>query len=414
VTTGKISSRGESKTLGIDLTDTEIFVSGNPHDMWKRLRAEAPVYFNPTDEGGFWALTTFEDVLAAFRNPKVFSSAHGPALGGSYRSTVDSSSGRMLISSDSPQHGLLRRRMQRVFTTSMIAKIRSQVRARVAEALVALEAAGGGDFVTAVAQELPAGALMAMFAIDHDAALELLRLTRAMIEFRDQDYLSEGVDNALRLASAQADVFDFFLDLVAERRKAPGKDAVSILVGARSGERPLDEDTVLFNLMNLAVGGNETTPHTAAGGALALMEAPDQLDRLRANEHAVSTAVEEMLRWTSANAYVQRVVTKTVEIRGVELRTGDLVTLWNASANRDERKFANADCFDVLRTPNHHLAFGSGAHHCIGAITARAELVEFVSALRAMRWRLVAAGRPERLHSNFMLGITRLPVEVAG
>ncbi|MEU5084660.1 MULTISPECIES: cytochrome P450 [Streptomyces] len=400
--------------LSVDLTDTELFVTGDPHAAWTLLRREAPVCFNPTEDGGFWSLTKYADVMAAYRDHTTFSSAHGAILGGSYRSGVDTASGRMLVAADPPQHRLLRKRMQRVFATAMVDRVRAAVRIRIDGALCALVAAGGGDFATDVALELPRGALMAMFGIDQDEAMELLGLTRAMIGYRDPAHIG-GIENtALRLAAAQADIFDFFTDLVARRADAPGEDAVSILMSHEPGERQLSEETLLFNLMNLAVGGNETTPHSASGGVHALMENPDQWDRLVADPGVVPTAVDEVLRWTSTNAYVQRVVTKPVEVRGVALAEGDLVLLWNASANRDEEKFPQAHRFDIARKPNQHISFGSGLHHCIGAGTARPELTELLTALHATGKRLVPAGPPERLRSNFMLGIKHLPVEVTG
>lgn len=400
--------------LGIDLTDTEVFVSGDPHAMWARLRRDAPVHFNPTPDGGFWALTRYDDVLAAYRDHVTFSSAHGAIMGGSYRSGVDTASGRMLVCADPPQHRLLRRRMQRVFATSMVERVRAQVRVRVRAALQALEAAGGGDFATDVALELPIGALMAMFDIDHEQARHLCELTRAMIGYRDPSHTGGINDVALRLAAAQADIFDFFIDLIADRATGPERDAVGILMSTSDGERPLDEDTLLFNLMNLAVGGNETTPHSASGGVHELMTEPDRWQRLRTEPGIVGTAVDEVLRWTSTNVYVQRVVTRPVEVRGVPLAAGDSVTLWNTSANRDEDQFPNADRFDIGRTPNRHLSFGSGVHHCIGSGTARPELTELLEALRSVPWRLAPAGPPVRLRSNFMLGIKHLPVEVTG
>jgi cytochrome P450 len=392
-----------------DLTDAHVFEHGDPHALWAQLRRDAPVYWNETADGGFWAITRYEDVVAAYRDHDAFSSAHGAILGGSYRSEVDTASGRMLVSADPPQHTMLRKRMKQVFSREMSQRVRDEVRGRVTAALRRFVADGGGDFAVDVALELPAGALMAFFEIGYPDARRLLELTRAMIGFQDPSYVDTSGDRALRLAETQADIFDYFSDLVDERRPRPGTDAVSTLMGARDGGRPLDEETLLFNLMNLAVGGNETTPHSASIGALALMRDPSQWDLLTNRPDVVGTGVEEVLRWASTNAYVQRVVMKPVVLRGVELAEGDTVTLWNASANRDEEQFADAHRFDLARTPNHHLAFGSGVHHCIGAATARLELTALLEALAALPFRLRLDGPVSRLRSNFMLGIKSLP-----
>ncbi|MCP2243413.1 cytochrome P450 [Lentzea aerocolonigenes] len=393
----------------VDVTDHDVFEHGDPHAMWAQLRREAPVHWNPTADGGFWAVTRYADVLAAYRDDGSFSSAHGAILGGSYRSEVDTASNRMLVSADPPHHTALRRRMKQVFSREMSQRVKTIVRSRVTDALGRFVTDGGGDFAVDVALELPAGALMAFFEIGYSDARRLLDLTRAMIGFQDPGYADLTRDRAMRLAETQMDIFDYFSDLVDERRGRPGTDAVSILMGARDGGKPLDEESLLYNLMNLAVGGNETTPHSASIGALALIEDPAQWDLLVSRPDVVSTGVEEVLRWASTNAYVQRVVTKPVVLHGIELPVGASVTLWNASANRDEAQFPGAHRFDLARTPNHHLAFGSGIHHCIGAATARLELTALLEALAALPFRLRLAGPVARLRSNFMLGIKSLP-----
>jgi cytochrome P450 len=397
----------------IDLSDTETFVTGDPYELWARLRKEAPVHWNPTPQGGFWALTRYADVVAALRDHKTFSSEHGTVIGGSYRNSVDTASGRMLVTSDPPRHRLLRGRMHRLFSRSMLDRVAAEVRGRVSTALERLWNDGGGDFANDVARELPAGALMAQLAIGHDEALRLLHLTQAMIGYRDEDHHAGTADESLRLAGAQADVFTFFLDLIAERRTDPGDDAIGILLTPAPGERELDEDTLLFNLMNLAIGGNETTQHSASGGLLALMEGPGEWERLRAGPELVGTAAEEFVRWTSTASYVQRVVTRPVRIHGTELSEGEVVTLWIAAANRDEDQFPEPDRFDVGRTPNRHVGFATGPHHCIGAAMGRSALTTLLDGLRERPGRLSLAGEPVRLRSNFMLEYKSLPVEVS-
>ncbi|MFJ6696340.1 cytochrome P450 [Streptomyces sp. NPDC091272] len=396
----------------IDLNDTEAFVTGDPHELWARLRAEDPVHWNPTPEGGFWALTKFDDVLMAFRDTETFSSEHGTVIGGSFRNEADTASGRMLVTSDAQRHRQLRRRMHRVFSAKMIERVTETVRGRVAVVLDRMWADGGGDFATDVARELPAGGLMAQLNIGHADALHLLRLTQTMIGYRDEDHTLGIAHEGLRLATAQADVFDFFLDLIAERRARPGDDAVSILLRPEPGERDLDEDTLLFNLMNLAIGGNETTQHSASGGLLALMDDPAQWERLRADQKLIGTGLEEFVRWTSTASYVQRQVTRPVEVRGVQLAEGDSVTLWTASANRDEDQFPDPNRFDLGRTPNRHVGFASGPHHCIGAAMGRTALAALLQGLRERPGRLVPAGPTTRLRSNFMLEYKSVPVEV--
>jgi len=396
---------------GIDLADPNLFASGEHYAALARLRADTPMHWNPVADGGFWAVTRYDDVTAAHRNPAL-SSAYGAILGGSFNSDRDTASGRMVVCSDPPQHSQLRSMLMPLFSAQWVRRIGAQVQLLVAEAIADLAERGGGDLTSELTSALPVGALMTFFAVDRAAARTLLQLTHDMIGYRDPEHHGGYDDDQLRLAEAQAAIFDFFDDLIDDRRGRPSDDAVSHLLTVRRCGRPLSHDVVLFNLMNLAVGGNETTPHTAAHGLLELIEHPDQLARLRSDPTLVASTVEEMLRWASTNAYVQRVAVAPTEVAGVPVAVGDALTLWNCSANRDERIFADPDRFDVGRHPNRSVAFGSGIHHCIGSMTARAELAALVSLFADSQVVLRRDGDIRRLRSNFMLGITRLPVAV--
>lgn len=398
---------------GVDLDDPDLFATGRHWEALARLRAEVPVHWNPTAGGGFWAVTRYDDVVAAYRHPAL-SSAYGAILGGSYNSQRDTASGRMVVCADPPQHRQLRSLLMPLFSAKWVRRIGARVGSLVDEALARLATEGGGDIARDLSPALPLGALMTFFEIGLADARTLLALTHDMIGYRDPDYRAGIESDGIRLAEAQAAIFNFFDDLVQHRRTQPGEDAVSHLLAARLGGRPLAPDVVLFNLMNLAVGGNETTPHTASHGVLELAEDPRQLARLRTDPSLVPTAVTEMLRWASTNAYVQRVALEPTSIGGVPVEPGESVTLWNCSANRDERRFPHADQFDVARDPNRQVAFGSGIHHCIGSLTARAELTSLVEAISRSPLVLCRAGPVRRLRSNFMLGITRLPVQVCG
>lgn len=395
----------------VDLADPDLFARGEHHTALARLRREAPMHWNPVADGGFWAVTRYEDVVAAYRDPAL-SSAYGAILGGSFNSARDTASGRMVVCADPPQHRQLRSMLMPLFSAQWVRRIGAQVERLVERALADLAARGGGDISRELASALPVGALMTFFDVDESAARTLLQLTHDMIGYRDADHHGGHEDDQIRLAEAQAAIFDFFDDLVNERRAQPGGDAVSHLLSVRSGGRPIAHDVLLFNLMNLAVGGNETTPHTAAHGILELIEHPEQLARLRSQPDLVASTVEEMLRWASTNAYVQRVAVEPTAVAGVPVAVGESLTLWNCSANRDDRVFTDPGRFDVSRHPNRSVAFGSGIHHCIGSMTARAELTALVSAFADSQLVLRRDGEVRRLRSNFMLGITRLPVAV--
>lgn len=400
----------------IDLTDVEMFAANRHHEAFRRLRDEAPVYRNLAADGSeFWALTCYEDVLGAYREHDVFSSAHGAILGGSFHKGGDSASGDMLVASDLPRHRMLRRVMHPPFAPRMVDRVAIQVRSLVKRAVNDLSSAGGCDFALDFAPLLPIGALMALFGIGEPDARHLVGLTRKMVGYRDATLSDLSGDERLRLAHAQSEIFEYFTDLLDEwREKAPGDDVLSMLLSSEINGEPLDDTQILYNCMNIAVGGNETSSYTTCSGFLALLEHPGEWLRLRADPSLLPSALEEMLRWSSTNAYVQRVATRDTSVRGVHIPAGDVVTLWNVSANRDPGQFTDPDRFDITRTPNRHLSFGSGIHRCVGAPTGNAEIVEAFTALVDSGLDFRLAGDPVRLRSNFILGFTSMPVEIDG
>ncbi|MFF0430548.1 cytochrome P450 [Streptomyces sp. NPDC004520] len=398
---------------GIDLTDVDLFVRGDHTAAFAKLRAEQPIYWNEGADGSrFWALTRYDDVMWAYRNHEDFGSGRGAIVGGSFRSEDDTSAGRMLVTTDLPRHRMLKQAIHPSMSPGVAKRVAVQVAELVSRALEKTRADGGCDFATDIAPELPAGALMVIMGISHEEAHHLIGLTRRMVGYRDEIFVDTGGDQRLRLAWLQAEVFEFFADIVAERRRNPGDDLISILMRAEVNGRPLSEEEIFYNCMNVAVGGNETSSYTACTGLLALMDHPEQYQRLREEPQLVGTAVEEMLRWSSTNAYVQRVAKRDVERGGIQIKAGESITLWNYSANRDEDHFQDPHLFDITRTPNRHLTYGSGLHRCIGAPIAQAELSLLFEQLMTSGFRFKQADDVRRLRSNFLLGITRLPVEV--
>jgi cytochrome P450 len=395
----------------IDLDDLDLFVSGDPHTVWSWLRENAPVYWHATATGGYFALTRYEDVTAVYRDTATFSSRNGTVLGGSYRSETDSASGQMLICSDPPEHRLLRQHVHKAFGAPMMDRAREYVGRYLREALDRMAADGGCDFAVEIAPLLPAGLLAAMFGIGRDDALHLLHLTRTMIGFRDDEYASDSA-TSMTLVAAHVEIFDLLTELLDRRRSAPGDDLVSLLIAARTNGRALSESQILYNALNVAVGGNETTPFTASAIVEALIGHPEEAERLHRQPGSLEVAVDEMFRWTSTNAYVCRTTTRDVTIRGVPIPAGETLTLWNASANRDADQFPHADRLDLCRTPNHHVAFGLANHRCIGMPAARMEITLLMAELVGRGLRFALSGQIERLRSNFMLGVKHLPVEV--
>jgi cholest-4-en-3-one 26-monooxygenase len=229
-----------------------------------------------------------------------------------------------------------------------------------------------------------------------------------MIGFDDPEYQPNA--DVSRIASME--MFMYANKLAEERRQRPrgDTDLVSVLMdGEVDGDKLSEVEFDSFFLL-LTVAGNETTRNLISGGMLALLQNPDERARLLRDPTLLRTAVEEMLRWVSPVMYFRRTVTHDTELHGQPLRENDKVTLWYGSANRDEDVFPHADRFDVGRTPNEHLAFGLGHHFCLGANLARLEIqIMFEELLRRLP-DMELDGRVERLRSNFINGIKRMPV----
>jgi cytochrome P450 len=401
-------------TAAVDLTDVEAFTTGRHHGMFRWIRANDPVYWQSAGSGGFWSLTTYDDLVMAYREHTVFSSAHGIVLGGSYHNAVDTSSNRMLVSSDPPRHRQLRQVMRRAFAPDVLTRIRAHLRDLVDSAINRAVTDGGCNFATDVAPELPTGALMGMVGISHDEARELVDLTHGMIGYRRPDEEFSEDEERLRLAGIQADIFDFFADILRDGRAEHDSGLIGILRSGQLNGQPLQEEEILYNCLNIAVGGNETSTHSACDGLIALMERPEQYERLCGHHDLLDSALSEILRWSSPNAYDHRVATRDVRVRDKQIRAGDSVALWTVSANRDEAQFPDPDRFDIARSPNRHLSFGSGIHRCIGAALGTIELTTLYEKIISEPIRFMPDGEVRRQPSNFILGVADLPVRVVG
>lgn len=393
----------------IDLTDLDLFTHGDPLEVWSILRQEDPIFWNESSSGdGFWALTRYADVHHAYLEKGVFSSASGTILGGSYQKEKDSASGKMLICSDQPEHPKLRKNARCAFNASIMESAARNIESNLDSAFERLLTDGGGDFAHDIARELPAGFLTAMFGVSRSDAETLLLLTEKMIGIQDESFSCANTEIAL--AATQLEILDMMDDLLSRtRRYRDSSEETLISILADSG---MTDEEILYNGLNVAVGGNETTPYTACAEIVALSDWPDQADDLYRNPDISGSAVEEILRWSSTNAYVQRTATQDIEMEGKLISKGDSVTLWNASANRDELVFDNPNKLDFRRSPNPHLAFGVGPHRCIGAKVAQMEIKLFTDYLVRNQIRLAPTSGASRLRSNFMLGYTSLPVEV--
>lgn len=426
----------------INLADNGIFRRNEAHDLFRTLRRDAPVHWSgPSDinDQGFWSLTKLEDVLYVSRNPELFISSRGITMGqppqgedggvgteGGGGPMAEAAYGAsqygMLITSDPPNHVKLRRLVNKGFTPRAVRAMEDHIRNLTTTVINDVANKGQADFVADIAAPLPLAVICGMMGIEREHWDTMLNFSNQLLGSSDSEYQQEaatdsdtetGSPEAAQLAAQQSamGLYQHFMGMIADRRENRRDDLVALLVDSEiEGDQLNDMDILLFCLL-LVVAGNETTRNAISGGMHALSQHPDQWQLLRDNPDLIDGAVEEILRWTSPVAHMARYATADTEIRGQAIKEGDRIVMWYPSVNRDEDQFLNPDTFDITRNPNDHLAFGIGEHFCLGAGFARLEIkVIFQELLRRLP-DIHATSAPERLNSNFVAGIKRLPVE---
>jgi cytochrome P450 len=391
----------------IDLSNPDTFVPGWPHEAFRLLRAEAPVYRHPERTGaGFWVVSKYRDVMGVQLDSKTFSSGRGGTILREFQGDELEANQAIMLNMDAPRHTRFRRLVNMGFSPKMINRQAPHIRDIAGKIIDAVADRGECDFVTDIAAELPLQVIAEMVGIPLEDRHLVFKWSNQMIGFDDPEYQPNA--DVSRIASME--MFMYANQLAVERKNAPRDDLVSVLMAAEvDGEKLSEVEFDSFFLL-LAVAGNETTRNLISGGMHALFQHPDERARLACDASLMPTAVEEMLRWVSPVMYFRRTATRDTEIRGQKIGEGDKVTVWYGSANRDEEIFQNADRFDVGRTPNEHLAFGLGHHFCLGANLARLEIqIMFEEIFRRLP-DLELAGPVERLRSNFINGVKRMPV----
>jgi cytochrome P450 family 142 subfamily A polypeptide 1 len=323
------------------------------------MRENAPVHFDASS--GLWGIATYDGVRDAERDALTFSSAGG--------TRPDTGPLPWMIDMDPPDHGKRRKLVSHAFMPNRVRASAPRIATICDDLIDAVCDRGTCDFVHDLAAPLPMIVIGDMLGVppgDRDA---LLRWSDAML-----GSLNGDPDSMQAAATSFGEYVAYAQRMIEDRRAQPADDLVTVLVHAEVDGDRLDDHELVFEVLLLLVGGDETTRNVATGGMEQLLAHPDQKQRLLIEPRRLVGAVEEMLRWVSPIKSMARTVTRDVELGGRQLRAGDKALLLYESANFDESHFAEPDRFDIERSPNDHLAFGSGAHFCLGASLARLEL----------------------------------------
>lgn len=384
----------------IDLVDGNFYVD-DVQEKYAWMRAHAPVYFD--EKNGVWGLASYAAVLGASKDPSIFSSAGGIR--------PDSGPIPMMIDMDDPEHWKRRKLVNKGFTPGRVRESEQHIREVCDEIIDTVCERGECDFVRDIAAPLPMILIGDMLGVEPQDRADLLRWSDEMVTAQ-----SGSADEAtyMRAMNAMTEYSTYFAKVAKARQVEPTDDLTSVLVHAEVDGDRLTPDEAMHEALLILVGGDETTRHVISGGMEQLLLHPEQRQLLVDDPSKIRVAVEEMLRWVSPIKNMCRTVTGDTEFMGQRLLAGQKCMLLYESANRDEAKFADPQRFDVERDPNEHVAFGFGAHYCLGQALARLELNVMFERLLARLPDLELTADPAdlpRRRANFISGLEAMPVK---
>jgi len=375
----------------------------DPYPVFKELRREQPVYW--CAGAGFWAITKYDDGLRIHRDPETFCSGQGMTMrGGELEDVKDVDT---LITLDPPRHTRQRQLVSRAFTPRAVADLEPRIRGIVHELLDAVSPDETIDFVDALATPLPIIVIAELLGVPIEDRDRFVAWTNASVGRADPEY-----PQAESLA-AMGEMYDYFVDVVEQRGREPRDDLISRLVAVEADTDDFTAEDLLRLCFLLLGAGNETTRNLISGGLLALIEYPQEREKLVMGATPIAAAVEEMLRWWSPVIHMARTSTVDAMVRDRRVGAGDQVVMFYGSLNRDEDVLGpDADSFRVDRDPNPHMAFAFGQHFCLGASLARLEAQAMFEELLQRFPDPELAGDVQRLRSTMIRGIKHMPVRL--
>jgi cytochrome P450 len=396
----------------IDVSKPYLFQEDSVGEIFRRLRREDPIHYcAESNYGPYWSVTKFDDIMKVDTNHRVFSSE--AKLGGI--SIADMHAGEsaleleMFIAMDPPKHDAQRKAVTPAVAPSNLTLLEPIIRERAGAILDALPIGEDIDWVRNVSVELTTMTLATLFDFPWEDRAKLTRwsdVTTAIPGAGIVDTFEQRREELIECAMYFKRIWD-------ERVATPGgNDLISMMAGSpATQEMPFME--FLGNLLLLIVGGNDTTRNSISGGVLALNRHPDEYDKLRKNPALIQSMVPEIIRWQTPLTHMRRTALEDIELGGKNIRKGDKVVMWYLSGNRDDSVIDRPDDLVIDRAnPRHHLSFGYGIHRCMGNRLAELQL-NIIWEEIAKRFEFVeVVGEPERLLSNLVRGITRLPVRL--
>jgi cytochrome P450 len=386
---------------------------GYPHDVWERMRAEDPVsWWDNTNGVPFWAITKHEDIVLIGKQPNKFVSGVRLTISHEPEENQDEFP-PTLIQLDPPKHGVYRKLVSSRFTPRFLTRMHhdiDEIGRGIVDELLEKGDEGTIDFVKEISAPLPIAVIAWMLGLPKQDWNLLFDWTNRIIGANDPEYRKEGETMRETAMTAMSEVFEYFTALVADKKKSPADDLVTLFANAEVDGKPLEFLDVLSYCLIIVVAGNETTRNATSGGMLAFVENPAEMAKVARDPELMPLAVEEIVRWTSPIIHFARTATEDVEMRGKTIKKDDAVALFYPSANRDEEVFDDPYTFRADRKSNPHLAFGVGEHFCLGAHVARLEMTAAYKHLLPRIADIELSAPVERLQSSLVGGVKHLPV----
>lgn len=389
-------------------------------DYFQRLtahmRAHDPVPCIETDtHQPFWIATRHADILEIERQHDRFLNTQRSVLQSKEVERFAEETGTMLrtlIHMDDPDHRKFRDLTKDWFMPANLKTVEGRVRKIAKQAVDRMLARGREiDFVNDVAVWYPLRVIMMILGVPEEDEARMLKLTQELFGADDPDMQREVQTDEER-AETITDFFNYFTAMTDKRRQSPGDDVATVIANAKIDGEPIGTLEAMSYYMIIATAGHDTTSSSIAGGLLALLENPDELEKLKRDPALVPVAVEEVIRWVTPVKHFLRYATEDYLLRDRQIKQGDALMMLYPSGNRDEEVFEDASRFKADRRPNRHLAFGHGAHHCLGNLLARMEMRYLYDELFARVESIELNGEPKLVQSTFVSGLKTLPVRI--
>ena len=384
------------------------------HELTTHMRAHDPLPYIETDTyRPLWVCTKHADVIEIERQNTKFLNTARSVLATKEVELHEQGKGpplRTLINMDEPDHKLLRDLTKDWFMPKNLKQVEGRVRA-IAKAAIdrMFEMGPEVDFVRDVAVWYPLRVIMMILGVPEEDEPRMLQLTQEMFGADDPE-MRRGDATPEERNAVIMDFFHYFTQVTADRRARPGDDVATVIANAEINGEPIGELEAISYYVIIATAGHDTTSSSTAGGLLALLEHPEELQKVQDDPSVIMLAVDEAIRWVTPVKHFLRFAMEDYVLRGKQVKEGDALMMLYPSANRDEEVFDDPFRFIADRRPNRHLAFGHGAHHCLGNLLAKMEMKHLYQELFSRVKTMELIGKPRLVQSTFVSGLKNLPI----